>query len=195
MPSIQNLVPDLANRTIVGIGAKPPSNEENRSASLSGTCLIDYSSVNMKASISASNRLQCQSARDSADFNGNYLHFKDGKSTVAKLDIHRPIVVSGNFSGCAYKVFKTEDGIVCAHIARPSGVGSDALVNLIDGYAGQKSWQQLQDIRTVGHVGNNGCTEVMLVSQLRAGGVDTILLEISNVGLIVGVSDRTFTAF
>lgn len=197
MPSIQNLVPDLANGSIIGIGAKPDSHLENRSSSLSQTCLIDYSSVHIKALITPTNRLSCQAARDSIDFNGNYLHYKDGKTTIAKIDINRPIVVSGNFSGCAYKVFRDDNGmIICAHIARPGGVGADAVLNLMDGYAGQKGWAELVDIRTTNHIGQgNGCTEVVIVSQLRGGGIDSILLEVSNTGLIVGTSDRTFVMF
>ncbi len=82
---------------------------------------------------------------------------------------------------------------MCAHIARPGGSGTDALVTLMDNYARQKGWIQLQSIGTTGHIGHNGCTEVIMVSQLRDGGIDSILLEVNSSGMIVGTDNRTFT--
>lgn len=193
MPSIENLIPDLASGAIVGFGTKPPSNEMNEFAEISGTCRIAYASVQIKATITPTNCLSCPSARLSPDFNGNYLHYQDSMTTVAQIDAVHPIVVSGNFSGCEYKVFNTGAGVVCTHIARPHGVGSDALVTLMDGYAGQKGWIQLQDIKTVGYIGG-GCIEVIVVSQLRESGIDSILLKVRSDGSIMGTDQRTFTA-
>jgi hypothetical protein len=124
----------------------------------------------------------------SAVLSGTCLHFADDWSTVTKIDVLRPIVVSGNFSGCAYKVFRGEGAVICAHIARPGGVGADANVDLMDSYAQQKGWIEIQHMPTAGHIGQNGCTEVVAVSQLVAGRIDTILLEINNQGLTVGTN-------
>lgn len=60
-------------------------------------------------------------------------------------------------------------------------------------YAGQKGWTELQYIPTTGHIGVNGYSEVMVVSQLTDEGIDSILLKINSRGLVVGTSDRTFT--
>ena len=197
MPSIQTLVSDLNNGSVTAIGAKPPSNETNRSSVVDEDSHIKYRSVHMNATISDTNRLSFNSAVDSTTFNGNYLHYQDDQSTLAILDINRPLVASGNFSGCAYKVFRDTSGdhpvLLCAHIARPSSPNSDRLVNLIDAYAGNNSWEELQSIGTMGHIGSNNCTEVILVTQLLSVSIDTILLEVSNTGAIVGTSDRTTT--
>ena len=189
MPSIQTLVADLQNRTIVGIGAKPPSNVTNLESEISQTCRVRYAFVHMNATISQGNRLSCAEAQVSANFNGSYLHFMDGWSTVANMDTNRRIVASGNFSGCAYKVYRSDQPATfkCAHIARPGGAGSDALVNLMAGYAGQKKWTELQSISTAGHIGVNGCAEVFVVSQLFWNQrIDTVVLDIDNRGLTVG---------
>lgn len=193
MPSILNLVQDLDSGAIVGIGAKPPSHQETGSAVLSGTCFVQYSYVNIRAELSASNRLSCVPAT-SIDINGTYLHFKDNTSTVTRMDILRPIVVSGNFSGCAYKVFREGGILYCAHIARPGGtVGQqNANLNLMDNYAQQKGWEEIQHIPTAGHVNNaNGCREVVIVSQLKPNSVDSVLLEVNNMGLIVATQRFT----
>ncbi len=189
MPSIQALVADLHNRSIVGIGAKPGSHLTNLASEISETCRVMYSFVHMNATLSGGNRLSCGEAQVSANFNGSYLHFKDNWSTIANMDINRPIVASGNFSGCAYKVFRSEQAAMfkCAHIARPAGAGSDALVGLMTSYAGQKQWTELQSITTAGHIGVNGCAEVFIVSQLFLNQrIDTVMLDINNQGLTVG---------
>jgi hypothetical protein len=95
------------------------------------------------------------------------------------------MVASGNFSGCAYKVYRCDDGSYrCAHIARPGGGGSaDALVGLMDNYASQKGWRSIQSVTTAGLVNVNGCSEVFIVSQLLNNRIDTIRLELSNQGL------------
>jgi hypothetical protein len=193
MPSIQNLVADLDNGSIVGMAGRPSSDLTTGSAPLSGTCLVNYNYVNMKASLTPGNRLQCEPA-SSIDINGTYLHYRDYTSTITRIDVLRPIVVSGNFSGCAYKVYNHGGILYCAHIARPNGVGADANLNLMDNYARQKGWQQIQHIPTAGYIGVNGCREVVVVSQLRGRSIDTVLVSVSNVGLAVGTV-RTTTAF
>lgn len=190
MPSIATLVADLNNGSIVGVGAMPDSNVTSMDKTISDTCRVKYNFVHMNASISGTNRLNCAGAATSMGFNGSYLFFQDEWSTVANMDINRTIVVSGKFSGCKWKVFKTgtPGELKCAHIARPGGVGSDALVSLItDGYGVQNKWTQVQELATAGHVGVNGCVEVFVVSQLFPGQrVDSIAIDINNQGLIVG---------
>jgi hypothetical protein len=190
MPSIQTLVADLNNGSIVGIGAKPMSNETNLSNTLSDTCRVKNLFVHMKASISATNRLACAGAAASHDFNGSYIHFQDDWSTVGTMDINRKIVASGNFSGCAYKIYRSAAAVYkCVHIARPSGAGADALVNLMASYAQQQGWVELQHVTTHGGLinGPNGCKEIFIVSQLFPNQrIDTVRLQINNQGLIVG---------
>ena len=194
MPSIGTLVADLASGAVAAVGAKPPSNLETGSAALSTGHAVRYSYVDMKASLSATNRLSCAAAESADEANGRYLHFQDNWATVCKLDVHHPLVVSGNFSGCAYQVFKTNTGeLVCAHIARPAGHSRDANVTLMGDYGTQKGWTEIQSIPTAGRIGTGGCTEVMLVSQLIGNRVDSILLAINNGGMIVGSSRTTTT--
>jgi hypothetical protein len=106
MASIQTLVTDLntAGR-ILGIGAKPNSTVTTSETEISGTCRVKNKFVNMKASLSDTNRLSCQEAAASSPFNGTYIHFEDDWSTVGDMDIQHTLAASGNFSGCAYKIF------------------------------------------------------------------------------------------
>lgn len=190
MPSINTLVADLSNGSIVGVGAKPPSNVTTGSGTISGTHLMTYLYTDMAATITPSNRLSCPSA-DTNPANGRYLHFKDSHATVAKVGVGHPIVASGNFSGCAYKVYKDGGDIYCAHIARPAGVGSDANVSLADDYARQKGWTELASIPTAGNINVGGCSEVWVVSQLIGNRLDTIRLNVNSQGMIVARSAVT----
>ena len=154
MPSIQTLVADLDNGSVTGIGLKPDSNQTNIAKTISDTCRVKYKFVHMKASISGTNRLSCQSARDSVNFDGSYIHFQDAWSTVGNMDINRTIVASGNFSGCAYKIYRSAPGAFkCVHIARPGGTGADALVVLMDNYARQVGWTLIRSVSTAGLIG------------------------------------------
>lgn len=194
MPSISNLINDIADASIIGIGAMPPSNEKNIFETLSAQYRIDYASVHMKASLTPTYRLSCQSAVKSDDFNGNYLHFEDHKITIAEMDERRPIVASGNFSGCTYKVFKVGDRIICAHIARPAGPDTDELVTLMDEYAAQNNWKQLQEIETKGYIGINEYSEVFIVSQLKDRCIESIMMKLDNTGLSIGATNRKRTS-
>lgn len=187
MPSINTLVADLNGGTVTGVAAKPDSSSTTDSATLSGTHLIKYLYSDMAATLTPSNRLSCPKGAG-AGVNGRYLHFQDSYATIAKLSVSHPIVASGNFSGCAFKVFKGGGEIICAHIARPSGKGSDANVRLVDDYARQKGWTELQHIQTAGNIGANGCSEVWVVSQLIGNRVDTIRINVNSQGVIVGKS-------
>lgn len=185
LPSLQNLVADLSSGAITGVAAKPPSDSTTGNADLSGTHLIKYLYTDVAATLTGSNRLSCP---EGGNANARYLHFQDSRATIAKLSQAFPIVASGNFSGCAYKVFKDGTDVICAHIARPGGQGSDANVKLMDDYAQQKRWTELQHIQTVGNIGTNGCSEVWVVSQLIGNRVDSIRLNVNSQGVIVGKS-------
>jgi hypothetical protein len=129
-------------------------------------------------------RVSCDAAT-SIDINGTYLHYEDGWSTITKIDILRPIVVSGNFSGCAYHVYRGEGAIICCHIARPGGEGAEENVNLMREYADSKGWALLHDMGTKGRIGHNNCTEVVIVSQLIGRRINSIRLEVNSLGIIV----------
>lgn len=187
MPSIQNLVADLNNGSITGIGASPSSDDENLFRSISDTHSVKYSFVHMKAAISAANKLTMASAMNSIDFNGSYLHYDAAWSTIANMDVNRRIVVSGNFSGCMFKVYKVSPGVFrCAHISRP-GTDSDRLVGLMATYATSQGWTEVRSVPTVGLIGTNGCSGIICVSYLITNvQIETIRLQINSNGGIVG---------
>jgi hypothetical protein len=186
MSSIQNLVADLKSGSIEGIGAKPNSDVTNLETVISVDCRVKHKFVHMKASLE-SNRLSCQEAAASALFNGTYIHYEDDWSTIGNMDINRMLAASGNFSGCAYKIYRSAPAVYkCAHISRPAKKG-DALVKLMDQYAKQSGWTEIQSVETAGLIGVNGCTEVFLVSQLfNNQRMDTIRLAVNSRGVIVG---------
>jgi hypothetical protein len=157
MPSIQNLVADLNNGSIVGVGGSPSSDQENLFRAISGTNCVKYSFVHMKASVSDANTLRMASAYSSLDFNGSYLHYDAAWTTIANMDVNRRIVASGNFSGCLFKVYKVSAGVFkCAHISRP-GTDSDRLVGLMDSYAKSEKWTEVRSVPTVGLIGHRVC--------------------------------------
>ena len=187
MPSIQTLVADLNNGSIVGVAAAPDSADENMFRTISAPHAVKYSFVHMKATITAGNRLNMVSALRSIDFNGAYLHYDAAFSTIANMDVNRRIVVSGNFSGCMFKVYRVSPGVFrCAHISRP-GVNPDSLLNQMAAYAANEGWTEVRAVPTAGLIHHNGCTGLICVSYLITNvQIQTIRLEISATGLIVG---------
>jgi hypothetical protein len=188
VPSIATIVADLNGGAVPGIGAKPDSGSTTSTAVISGTCRVKELHVNMTAAFSGTGRLSCTAAGIGGAYNGCYVHFQDDWSTVGTMDLNHLVVASGNFSGCAYHIYKSAPTTYkCVHIARPGGVGANALVNLMDNYAQQKGWTRLQTVSTVGVIGVGGASEVFVVSQLfHNNRIDTIRLAINNQDLIVG---------
>jgi len=187
MPSIQNLTADLNNGSIVGVGQAPSSDDENNWRVISAPDGIKYSFVHIKAAISGANILTMANALRSIDFNGSYLHYDAAYSTIANMDVNRRIIISGNFSGCMFKVYKVSPGIFkCAHISRP-GTNSDRLVGLMTTYATNEGWTEIRSVPTAGLIGNNGCTGVVCVSYLITNvQIETVRLQIDSHGRIVG---------
>lgn len=192
MPSIDTIVADLASGTVVGLGALPDSNPGTvTDTELSAGHAIKYRYTNMKATISASNRLTCAPA-GSIDINGTFLYFQDNWAAITKLDSLRPLVVSDKFSGCAFKVYRGGGAFVAAHIARPGGPSANANVTLMDDYARQKGWTEVQHVSSSGVVGTGGATTVAIVCQLLGNRIDTVRLGLNGVG--VAVTRARFTA-
>ena len=187
MPSIATLVDDFHAGTVVGVGAMPP-NLNAQDSTISGTCRVKNNYVNMVAALSGTNRLGCTSS-NGQNTNGNYLFFEDDWSTVAEMDATHPLVVSGKFSGCLWKVFRSGVGqYKCVHIARPGGAESDALVDLItQGTAVQHQWVEIQAIPTTGMIQPGVTNEVFIVSQYlpATGRIKSVALAVNNQGLVV----------
>ena len=60
--------------------------------------------------------LSCQNAQAGGG-NGAFLYGEDDRITLADLNTNSQIVVSNNYSGCIFKVFRTGSGnFVCMHI-------------------------------------------------------------------------------
>jgi len=196
-PSLQSLITDLQNfggGGIVGVGMVPPSHSSSLDKPISQTCRVKYNFVHANATISGGGRLTFADAGSSPIFNASYLHYEDNWSTVANMDINRRTVGSGNFSGCMWKVYRTEQPgtYKCVHIARPGDAGTDALVNLLtQGYAPQGKWTEIQSISTAGHVNVNGCTQVFVVSQLSANSIDTVVLDLNNQNLTIAAAHHS----
>lgn len=186
--SIHEIITQINDGSIRGIGSKPDSLSTNRHSSLSETRRLKYSFVHTNATVNtASARLSFIDAKNSINFNSGYIHFQDDWTTCGTLDVNRRLVASGNFSGCTYKVFASGSGaFTCMHIARPSGVGANALVTLADDYATQMKWTLVREVKTTGHIGVNGCTEIFLISYLSPNRqIRTERIDLNNQGLIV----------
>lgn len=193
---VTNLVENLKTMWIHGIGRKPMIPDPGKDEDLSGTHRIKYYYYDVDVIITSTEtrRLRCQGAELLHGGNARYIQFEVNYTTIAEMDYAHPILLSGNFSGCAYKLFRgNSNEIIGAHIDRPKGKGSDALVALADDYANQKNWKELLHIPTRGHIGQGGCTEVYIVSERKLNTVQSILLMISSQGLVVGTSDIYLT--
>lgn len=187
MPSINTVVADFQNGSLTGIGAMPEMNGQRTDKVISDTCRVKYKFVHMIASLNGTT-LSCVEAAASISFNGSYLFFEDDWSTVANMDVHRLLVVSGKFSGCMWKVFRTQQHqYKCVHIARSGGPGANALVNLVtNGTAVNNQWVEVQSMQT-GHLIGGGANEVVVVSQYFPAHqrIDSIALALNNNGQVV----------
>jgi hypothetical protein len=191
MPSVQTLVADIVAGNVVGIGAKPPPNDDNNHSLISGTCRIQHRFVHTKITFTAGNRVSFNSAVSDLTFHGSYIHFDADMSIAGNMDHNRPIAVSGNFSGCMWKIYRIQGGasFKCIHIPREAGVGADAFVHLCENYARQNNWTEIRSVGTnavaMGGPLNFG-EEILFVSQLFPNArIDTVRIKINNQGLII----------
>ncbi|MFP4305577.1 MAG: hypothetical protein ACLFQF_11930 [Rhodosalinus sp.] len=192
MPSLNMLVRDLNAGTVVGLGALPPHNSTTgKNSALSLGHAVKYRYANCEASISVTGRLSLRMA-DSITINSTYVFFEDNWTTISRFDLLRPLIVSDKFSGCAWKIFHAGSFFVGAHIARPGGASADANVHLMDDYAAQKGWTEIQHVPSRGVIGTGGATTVAMVTQLLGNRIDTVRLGLNGMGVAV-VRDR-FTA-
>ncbi len=179
MPSIQTLVADLHNKNIA-MGAPMEMGGANNTP-LSLGHAIKYKFKLMKVTLSGTIPPRLKFAtRTGTDSNGTYLGYDEKLATVTKIDILHPIVVSGNFSGCAYKVFQSSDFVYCVHISRIGGKFSERNVTLMDDYAKQKGWIEIQNIPTSGVKAEFGAESIAIVSQLVGGRIDTVRLALAH---------------
>lgn len=183
MPSINTIVADLDAGTVVGLGAAP-SQDNATEPQLSVSHALKYKYTSVQASISPTNRLG-MAAHTGFGNNGFCLFFEDNWTTIVKLDPLRRMVMSDKFSGCAFKVYNDNGTIYCTHIARPGGPTSDANVDMMDDYAAQKGWVEVQDVRSAGVIGVGGATTVAMVSQRIGNTIDTIRLGLNGMGVAV----------
>lgn len=178
------IVADLANRATIGLGAAPMGHLAT-DTDVSASHAVKYRYCHASITVSGTNRLSCAAA-STIDINGSYLFFEDNWATVCRMDNLRSIVVSGAFSGCMFKVYRGGGAFFAAHIARPAGVGADANVTLMDDYAEQKGWVEVQQVPTSGVIAANpGATTVALVSELIGNNIDTVRLALNNMGVTV----------
>lgn len=186
MPSISTIVADLNAGSVIGLGSLPADDVITVTDNvLSSGHAIKYRFANIRATITPTNRLSCAKAR-SFDINGVYLYFQDNWSTITRMDGLRPLVVSDKFSGCAFKVYRGGGAFFAAHIARPGGPSADANVTLIDDYARQKGWTEVQHIPSSGIVNVvPGVNTVAMVSQIRGAYIDTVRLGLNMMGQAV----------
>lgn len=192
MPSIATLVADLAAGNVTHMGSRPRDYESSLESVISAGRKLKHNFVHMKAALNGA-KLNMPGAATDFTFNGVYVHYEDGWATAGNMDINRRLLASGNFSGCAYKVYRTAPATYkCVHIARPGGVNSDALVTSVAQHAASAGWTELQSVSTAGLIGG-GCIEVIIVTQLFLNQkIDTVRLKIGVGGSIVGKD--TFTS-
>ncbi len=190
MPSVHSLVTDIVAGNVVGIGAKPDARLENSFSTISGTCRIKHSFVHTKIAFSPTNRVSFNSAHSDLSFNGVYVHFDADWTLAGNMDQNRPIAVSGNFSGCVWKVYHVEGSkFKCVHIPRGAGNESEAFVELCESYAAQQNWTEIRSVGSnalaMGGPLNFG-EEILMVSQLFLNArLETVRIKINNQGLIV----------
>ena len=190
MPSVQTLVADIVAGNVVGIGAKPPASDFNNQSLISGTCRIQHKFVHTKITFTAGNRVSFNSAESDIAFHGSYVHFNSDMSIAGNMDHNRPIAVSGNFSGCMWKVYRIQNSMSfkCIHIPREAGRGADAFVNLCENYATQNNWTEIRSVGTneeaMGRPFNHG-DEILFVSQLFPNArIDTVRIRVNSQGII-----------
>jgi hypothetical protein len=117
---MNTIVADLSLGNVVGIGAQPAP--PAALPDISAGHAVQYKFTDTAAHITATNRLTCPAAGGGAAANGRFLFLGSDLSTVAIIDASHPMIVSGGFAGCAYKVYQEPaptNTIYCVHIDRP----------------------------------------------------------------------------
>ena len=121
-------------------------------------------------------QLVCQATSENKG-NGRYIGFKDKGALMAPMDDKHKYLVSGNFSGCVFKLFQTADGdIIGAHIARPKGEESEATVKRTADFAALNKWTEILAVPTRGMVDGRRVTDVFVIAERASTGVEGIAL-------------------
>ena len=107
--------------------------------------------------------LSCQDA-SSGGANGSHLWGQDDEITIVDLNEERRTVVSGNYSGCLFKVFKTTPGhFVCMHIYNPGQ--NTGLLQISDRYIQAQNGTEIATIGSAGLVGG-GINSVWFICEM-----------------------------
>jgi hypothetical protein len=161
---VPNLTRDIDSITVVAVGSIP--SRAATDAVISDSNKIRVMSTPIEATVE-SGRLSCVASSGTAVPNGTYIHYKDGWCTVGDMDENQPIVVSGNFSGCWFMVYRSGHGqFKCMHVYRPAGPQADNLVTAAGHYAQAQGWQQLVQLGSTGLI-KGPVDQVWFVAQLR----------------------------
>jgi hypothetical protein len=190
MPSVHSLVADIVSGTVIGIGAKPSGDDFNSNSTLSDTCRVKHNFVHTKIGFGGGNRVSFHSAETDINFDGSYVHFSADWNFVGNMDQNRPIAVSGNFSGCMWKVYHIEGSTFKAvHIPRAGGKESEAFVKLCETYAKQSKWTEIRSVgsnsQAMGGALNHG-EEILMISQLFLNArLETVRIKVDSQGLII----------
>jgi hypothetical protein len=143
-----NIIDGIRTTTVVAFGAVPrqPATDEVISNPIKIRTMSTPIEVTVESGV-----LTCVAASGTAVANGTYLHYMDGWCTVADMDENQPIVVSGNFSGCYFMVYRSGHGqFKCMHVYRPAGAQADNLVTAVGAYAREQGWQQMVQLGSTG---------------------------------------------
>ncbi len=143
-------------------------------------CGYQYTPVLVK---NTNGKLTCV---ESGNANGSYLFGEDNTITLADIDSRRPIVVSGGYSGCRFRVFQTGKGqFTCMHIYNP-GTAS-RLPHVADRYVGISNGKEIATLGSLGLAGPSGCDGVWFTCQLvSANTVRISRLEVGKTGNVLG---------
>jgi hypothetical protein len=161
---VPHLTRDIDTVTVVKVGAIP--SQAATDAVISDSNKIRVMSTPIEATVEGGT-LSCVASSGTAVSNGTYIHYMDGWCTVGDMDENQPIVISGNFSGCWFMVYRSSHGqFKCMHVYRPAGAQADNLVTAVGHYAQAQGWQQMVQLGSTGLI-KGPVDQVWFVAQLR----------------------------
>jgi hypothetical protein len=122
---------------------------------------------------------------DASRCNGTYLYGVDHRITTTELDARHPVVITGRYSGCILRVFRTDpDRYVVMHVYNPGP--NSALPAAADAYVRSRGGKDVVDMGSKGLIGP-GIDSIWWVCELvpNGMGINVARLDVGSTGRIV----------
>ena len=121
---------------------------------------------------------------------GRYIPYKNNATVMGEMDNAHSIMVSGEFTGCAFQVVRcqTHGTIYCAHVYRPGGNTSNMYMDLFDEFKQYMNYDTLVSVSTKGISKIEGTDSGCFLAERTGNTISVVLIHISGNGTILDVT-------